>query len=485
MNSECRSNAFYPLLSALIILLGFGVTGTQARDFVQLPGVIHVHSTFSSGRYSLDRLVDLARRSGLEVLVITDHDRVVMEYGLFPLRHLIKRREERSSVVQAGPANYLGEIARLNQTQADVVVIPGVQTSPFYYWYGNPLTQTATAHGFRKELLVIGLQNPGDYLGLPVLNGSLSLRYFWDLLPRTLFFASAFGLGLVLIRRRRSLRSYGVLICGANILLLLNYHPFQSSRFDAYHGDQGVAPFQEVIDYVEQKEGLVFWTHPESNYSTRALDLGPIRMTTAHYPDDLTATHGYTGFAGLYGDTGTVAEPGRHWDQILNDYCRQRRSRAVWAIAEADFHGDRDGERIDRFQTVFLVQNKSRAHILEALARGRVYAVQTASTGQLQLDDFRIADEVSGQAVWMGDTLTAESRPVVSGKLSVSGGERHDVQLTIIRGGQRLRSIEGWTPLEFNLIDTDPWSGKTFYRLQAQGKHCGRLLSNPIFVSRK
>jgi hypothetical protein len=452
---------------------------------MQLPGVIHVHSTFSSGRYNVDELVEMARRNGLEVLVVTDHDRVIMEYGLFPLRNLIKRREERQSVVKAGPADYLAAIARLNRQQSDVIVISGVQTSPFYYWTGNPLTRTATAHDFRKELLVIGLQNPQDYSDLPVIHGSLSLRYVRELLPQSLFFALAFLLGLVLIFQKRKTRIYGILICVTNILFLLNYHPFQSSRFDAYHGDQGVAPFQEVIDYVKQRGGLVFWTHPESNYAAQEVDLGPIRMTTAHYPDDLVATVDYTGFAGIYGDTDTVANPGGQWDQILNDYCRERRSRPVWAVAEADFHGDRAGERLDTYQTLFLVRNKRQADILEALACGRLYAVRTVAGKRLQLDQFRISGDASEVGAVMGETLSVRSQPVVSGRLTVSGGEHRDLQVRIIRGGEVLWSFEGQTPLEFNMVDHNSWSGKTFYRLLAEGKNCGSLLSNPIFVSRK
>jgi hypothetical protein len=208
-------------------------------------------------------------------------------------------------------------------------------------------------------------------------------------------------------------------------------------------------------------------------------------MTTAHYPDDLVATVNYTGFAGIYGDTGTVANPGGQWDQMLNDYCRQRRSQAVWTIAEADFHGGRDGERLDTFQTVFLVQNKRQADILEALARGRMYAVQTVAGKRLQLDEFRISDEAFAGGAVMGETLTAESQPVVSGRLTVNGGDRRDLQVRIIRGGDVLWSFEGQTPLEFNLVDQDLWSGKTFYRLLAEGKSCGYLLSNPIFVSRE
>ena len=35
---------------------------------------IHMHSTFSDGEFSPTRLVDIARRNGVSVLCLTDHD---------------------------------------------------------------------------------------------------------------------------------------------------------------------------------------------------------------------------------------------------------------------------------------------------------------------------------------------------------------------------------------------------------------------------
>ena len=102
---------------SLFLVIGISSGRAQAGEYIQLPGVIHVHSSFSSGKYSIGELVSRAENKGLEVLILTDHDRVVMEYGLFPFRNLIKRREERQSVLLAGPENYLAEIERLNRQQ--------------------------------------------------------------------------------------------------------------------------------------------------------------------------------------------------------------------------------------------------------------------------------------------------------------------------------------------------------------------------------
>jgi len=41
--------------------------------------------------------VELAKKRGCSVLVINDHDRMAIEYGLPPFRNVIKKRVERSS----------------------------------------------------------------------------------------------------------------------------------------------------------------------------------------------------------------------------------------------------------------------------------------------------------------------------------------------------------------------------------------------------
>ena len=164
---------------------------------------------------------------------ITDHDLVVMEYGLPPLRNIIKKRKERKSVIQQGPRMYLAEIERQNNLQNDVILIPGVQSSPFYFWTGSPFKENLTAHNYRKELLLIGMTNPQDYQQLPVLHNGFSKRYLSQLLPRCVIFLISFFLGIYLFFQKKLLKILGVLIGISSLVLLINHHPFQSSRFDA------------------------------------------------------------------------------------------------------------------------------------------------------------------------------------------------------------------------------------------------------------
>ena len=472
------------IIASLMVMVGLGSIAS-AGEYIQLPGVIHVHSTFSSGKYSIGELVSRAENKDLEVLILTDYDQAVMEYGLFPFRNLVKRKEQRPSVLLAGPENYLAEIERLNRQQQSVLIIPGVQSSPFYYWTGNPFGQGLTAHDFNKKVLIIGMSNPDDYYDLPLLHGRSSTRYIEDLLPVFLIFLTAFLLSIYLIYQKGKMGVCGILMAIFSLAMMVDQHPFKSSRFDPYHGDQGEAPFQVVIDYARSRGGMVFWAHPESNYSNNGIEMGPVKLMTAHYPEALIESERYTGFSALYGDTITATRAGMHWDRVLMDYCSGRRAEPVWGIAGSDFHGDKDGVGLDSFQTVFLVQNRARKEVLTALERGRIYAVSKTAGFRLSLDQFQIKDDETGKRAILGEELRLEHTPVVEGRLSATDGGHYRVAVSIIRGGKPNWFFEGETPLKFQFVDPVQWSGKTFYRLNVSGRAAGHLLSNPIFVVRK
>ena len=473
-----------PILVAM--LLGLQVAGPALADeYRQLPGVIHLHSTFSSGKYTLEQLVEKARQKQLEVLIPTDHDLVVMQYGLFPLRNLLKRREERPSVLSRGPESYLTEIKRLNDAQDEVIILPGVQSSPYYYWTGHPLKKNLTAHDYRKELLLIGMQSAEDYRKLPLLHNGFSTRYTAQRLPQAVSFLMAIGIGCFLFWQKGRFRIIGAVVAAAGLLLLVDQHPFQSSRFDPYQGPQGIEPYQETIDYVGRRNGLVFWAHPESKYARDGVSLGPVTLMTKPYANDLLVAQNYTGFSAVYGDTSTAVDAGRHWDQILMQYCRRERDRPVWGIAGADFHAEKKGVALDTFQTVFLLRSKSAEAVREALAAGRMYAVRKESTERLVLDRFRIKDPGSGRVAQMGETLTVDGAVRIEGALSIDDSGRHHVEVLLIRWGKIWQRFAGKTPLAFEFVDRQKDVRKSYYRIVVHGRRIGKLVSNPIFVVNK
>ena len=462
----------------------FSSVGVCAEPWRQVPAVMHVQTSFDgAGRFSLDQLVAMARARGVEILIPSDHDYQVMEYGIPPFRNLLKKREQRDSVIRMGPEKYLARIASVNARQKEVLVIPGVQSSPFYYWSGIPFREDFTANSYRTELLVAGLDKASDYRNLPLLHGPLSTRYTMRLLPRTLVFLGVFALSFFLMAQGGGTRRLGMVAAVVSAGLVINHHPFQSSLFDPYHGDQGVRPFQELIDYVNDRGGQVFWLHPESRFAAGGDVHGPVTLRDESYVDDLLKTVGYTGFEAIYGQPTTMTDPGRHWDQILNQYCRGDRAQPVWGFSGADFHGDGRGEVIDEYQTIFLLKEKTTETVLDALKKGRYYSLLKAKKGRIVLDRFFVSSMKTEASAIMGETLTVKGAPVVRGRLSDLEGRKYRLRLRLIRGGKVFQQLDGELPIAFEFQDTDPWQGMTYYRLEADGGPArGRLLTNPIFV---
>lgn len=472
----------YRFLAVAISVCLFSFTGARAETWRQVPGVLHVQTDFDgAGRYGLDQLVAMARARGIEILIPSDHDYQAMEYGIPPFRNLIKKRERRDSVIGIGPEAFLDNIARVNAGQTDVLVVPGVQSSPFYYWTGVPFRDDFTANDYRKELLVVGLTRAADYRHLPVLHGPLSTEYTVRLLPRVLVFLGVLVLSFYVIAQGGVMRYVGMGVAVISAGLAINHHPFQSSPFDPYHGDQGVRPHQGLIDYVNQRGGLTFWLHPESNFGAHGERLGPVRLQTRHYVDDLINAVDYTGFEAIYGDTVTMTDPGRQWDRILNQYCRGERAQPVWGFSGADFHGDRRGEAIDTYQTIFLLKEKTVGSVLDALKKGRYYAVLKPRRGRIVLETFSVSSTQTDADAIMGETLTAGGVPVIRGRVSDLNGEKYRVRVQLIRGGAVFREMDGALPLSFEFNDTERRQAMTYYRLAASGG-AGRILSNPIFV---
>jgi hypothetical protein len=468
----------------LAVVLCFLFTPVSAKDLLQVSGVVSVHTTFSSGDYSLEEVVKIAKKKGIEVIITTDHDLVAMEYGVFPLRNIIKKRVEKKSVINMGPKKYLDAITQINKKQKDVLVIPGVQSSPFYYWSGSPFKGNLTAHDYRKELLLIGMMKADDYINLPLLNNGFSKKFVSTYLPRFIIFIISLLLGIFLSFQKGKYRFCGFGVVFLSLIMLVNHYPYRSSRFDPYYGDQGIQPFQDVIDYVDRRNGLVIWAHPESQYAAGGVKMGPITLQTRPYPDALLESRDYTGFSGLYGDWTTVETPGNLWDQALLEYCEGERGKPVWIIAEADFHKKKSQGGIvafDTYQTIFLAKNKKMQTILNSLASGKIYTLRKSGAVGFSLDRFQVGSKGHKVLANMGEKLKTPSEPEIHIRISASDKGTYPIKLNLIRRGRIFRHLEAKTPFETKILDEDTWEGISYYRVEVEGSP-GKILSNPIFV---
>ncbi|MDP3283757.1 MAG: hypothetical protein Q8M56_04965, partial [Desulfobacterales bacterium] len=294
--------SFLVLIFLLLSADSYGV------DYQQVAGLIDLRSTFSDGTYNIETLARMAKERGFEVLVINDHDRVAMEYGLPPFRNIVKKRVELDSVNKQGAKAYLDSIGKVRKKFPDMILIPGSESAAFYYWTGSYFKKNLTAHNHEKRILTIGMENPGDYESLPILHNGATAEYTRVALPGILLFLCSLAVSIYLIKWRGFYRITGIIVFVLSVAFIANSNPFRSSPFDQYHGDQGMAPYQLLADYVNSRGGLTFWNYPETKSGIRRM--GPIRVDTPPHPEVLEESEGYTGFAALYGDDITVTEPG-------------------------------------------------------------------------------------------------------------------------------------------------------------------------------
>lgn len=469
---------------ALLTLFTAGAYPAESKlhtPYQAVPALIDLRSTFSDGSHTIEELVILARSRGFKALFINDHNRITLSYGLPPYRRIIRYKKEYPSIMTHGSDKFLTEIDRVSKKYPDTVIIPGCLTSPFYYWTGSLFAKNLTAHEYDRRILILNFTRAKDYNQIPSVGNKLSFRYTRRLLPGMLLFIFPLLVGVVMLKWRGRFRFIGLFITLLSILGLIDYNPFRSSVFSPYQGNAGIKPFQEVIDYVNERGGLSFWNYPEQLSGIRKH--GPIRVDTPPYPQVLHQTKGYTGFAAIYGDRITITEPGREWDRVLNEYCIGVRAKPPWGISTADFHQDgRLGLKLGVFPTTFLVKEFSKNGILEALKNGRMYSSRGDGHVWPKLDYFNVIGNTTEKA-YMGETLETSNFPLIKFKVSFGIKKKKPITMVLIRGGVLVETFRSEPPMEVEYLDKEiPPGQMTYYRLIDTMKH---LTSNPIFVKYK
>lgn len=488
MNTPCKQTFFQRAHIPSILALTFFAAAylffvPPAVAYEQAPALMDLRTTFSDGQYDPETLVQMAARKGFSVIFLNDHDRVVMEYGLPPFRNIIKKKEELNSINKSGADRYLRLIKGLRKIYPDVILIPGTQSAPFYYWTGSPFTGNLTANDHERRILTMGLEKPEDYETLPILHNGLSGSHIRAVMPALAAFILCFLIAVYFLFRHGWWRISGAVLALLSAGFFINTVFARPSPFDAYHGRQGAAPYQLFIDAVGQKGGLTFWNYPETQSGVRKM--GPIQVKTLPYPGMLLETRNYTGFAALYGDTITITEPGNVWDVVLGEYCSGFRERPPWGIATADFHKEGgSGQKLGDFQTVLWLAEKSTQSVLAALRNGKMYACQGKFPRVPRLDEFSVSATEPDTAPRMisGDEIALPRNPRI--RIAVSGGAAgagKEVRVRLIRSGTLIQTVRGILPLNIDYTDFLETPGeKIYYRMDMTGY--GTIVSNPIFV---
>jgi hypothetical protein len=460
-----------------------GSPGLGAEEYQKLEIAADVKSRFSDGCSSIQELLTQAEVRGLDGLIFGDHDRKSIQYGVPYLERVFRIKMDSPSLLSNGAATFLSELNQVDQSDDTVVLVPGVESAPFYYWQGNPLDGNLVAHNWDKHLLIIGLPSSLDYEEIPTPNSNFTTRYMKDNLFIFLIFVVATIVGLYGFMGK-SWRGAYLLFALVMSLFAVNNHPFKSSPFDTYQ-NWGIEPYQNLIDYAISKGALVFWNHLETPVAEKIDNsLFDVHTRTERHPQDLLVTRHYTGFQAMNETPVTAVDPGREWDQVLRMYLIGAREKPVWGYGANDFHCEATGpNKLGAVRTVVLAKQKNRASVLEALRAGRMYAVKHKQDPlRLSLDTFELVDSATGQRAGMGETLKTKNPPDIGVRLSTAGAHPSRAHVRLIRNGQMAK--QAVLNLPYEGVWQDPaldLSRPAYYRLMVEvdGQH--QLVSNPIF----
>ncbi len=478
-----------------IFLLLFLPSSLYAAGIIQARSAIQISSTVSDGKYSLHEIAKTAKENGIKAVIFTDKGFMRWSYGLWPLRNIIKKTVEDNSISRYGIKHYLDDIRKIKEEFPGMIFIPGVDSSPFYYWRGSPFLGNFAICDWHKQLIAVGLNKSSDYNNIPVIGNPRGLREGIDIFKFWPFITLL--IGFALFKRRiysykdnqgrelapysKGLRAAGVIIIVLSALFVLNNWPPFKVKFDAYHGDLKILPYQNFIDYVNQKRGLVFWTHPEAENISRR---GKVKIETRKYPEDLLYTRNYTGFTIFPAGYKEIGRPGGIWDVILKEYCEGKRENPVWAIGTLAF--DQQGSLADRMKslsTVLLVRRLGKEEAIDALRKGKMYITKGRNSALFSLDNFSIRDSLSKAQGNVGDVVRLAGRPIlyIEGKFLDASRK---IELKIIKNGEIIKVYNIDTPVDIVYNENESLRGKSYYRLEIRS--AGLIfISNPIFVVRR
>ena len=404
------------------------VSASELSDYKSVKCVVHLHTDISNGARPLESYVGEAKDKGIGAIVLTDTDWRRWEFGLPPFRRLIKKVVQKKSIMTFGIKKYLKLIEETNERYKDIIIIDGIQTNPFYYWSGNLFKGTMALNNRNKDMLVIGLGNAGDYENMPS---------------------------------------------------VVNH----KSRFDAYHGDKFTRPYQDLIDYVIKRGGLIFWSHPE--YEENTIQDG-INLITVPYQWDLVGTYDYTGFGIFWEGYREAGKPKGLWDRILTEYCQGKRKSPIWAIGELEEEGSGNKD-IDDIVNMVHVKNLSRQQILDALKEGRFYVTLKISYRvPLALKEFTLSDESGAKAATMGEWTSFSDNPVIKISVTHERPTNKDITVRLIRNNEIIKESGGNEPIEIEYKDDALAKDKKYYyRIDVTDDTGNQLVSNPIFFNKR
>ena len=467
-----------------------------ANRYRQISALVQISSNISDGRYSPEEIMGVAEEEGYQAVVFTDRLNMKWEYGLWPLRNVLKKTVKNKSVSGYGLKKYFKFFSSLQKQFPRSIILMGFEVIPFYYWSGSPFSGELILHDDHRHMLVLGLDKMADIRGLPVIANRSALAQknkgplflAWTL---ALLFSGVF---MFLKSNRKDFRNsleqaacrrfriLGIFLVFVGALFFINDYPFYPRLFDQYHGDRGTLPYQNLIDYVTGRGGLIFWAHPEAAYRLKA---GRVLIETEDDVRDFSGTRDYSGFGILYEGYKQIGCPQGLWDKALTEYLYGERKKPVWAVGMHEYDASGDlRSRCRDLRNIVLVDKYDREGLLEALNKGRLYVLRGSNSAKFRMKNFSVSDRGQTHSATYGQTLTLSSGvPEINIK---SNAQLFGTNVTIklLRNGEEIKEFVESVPFSINYPDASNKEEISYYRVEINGPGL-HVITNPVFVKKK
>ena len=454
----------------LLILLLFPCYAWAQQAPVRM--VMDVRSTHSDGAHSMDALVSMARKRGVDVLAFGEHDRFSLCLGLDPAPQILSYCMQHPSLYTTGLASFFADLARVRTTYPDMTFMAATESTPGYYWSGIPF-RDLTLHNAERHIIALGLKRPVQVEALP----SYHLRHIRGIFNISMAFWLILVGSVLLVLFRRRKRAVALLLV-ASFLAFLSTWLFKP-KVDA------------DMDFIRtaQQQGLfVIWAHPGTLSGVRSgpmgvkLDTPPYSQRVFHPLDGVVAE----GFAAVYGDTDTNTEPGGLWDKYMVNYMLGLYDKPIWGVAAGDFHKQGEsGEYLGNFPMDVWADGRTPADILAAMRKGHMVAWGMPKDRNLRVKSLFLED-TTGHQLLPGDEITAPGQVVLHCSLeerpvSVHPVDHQPLYAQIIMDGHVLaQPLLGVSQPLQETLQLAP--GAHVIRLRIPAQHGIRMETNPFLV---
>jgi len=501
-------------------------TPAPADARLQIETAIHVHTRATTGgRLTPTEIAELARREGVEAVVYTDTLVRDTRYAPWPLRYLFEVRRTAPSLVDYGVGTFLEELQAARARFPELLLLPGVEVTPYYWWSGSLLEGRLVLHDFQRDLIVV--PGPGPVAqarelisGLPVIDNPGARGWGVNSLVELAPGLVLVWLGFRGLRERRPLsrgaatgragrgspggageetedeedgrggrlrRARGILALAAGIALLYHHYPFTEAVYRPYDPDLREPAEQRLIDHVRERGGLVLWSTPEVDNSGSS-SVGPVRVELDSPPhvDGLVDSRRWNAFGGVYAHGIEAIEPGGLWDELLLEHVRGRRASAPWMVGESDFrYTGQAGKFLSEVLTVLLVPERTPEATLAALGQGTSYALRQTEDDGLRLAALTVSTADGGATAGPGERLDAPPGAGLEIHVAVESrsGDAVPCRVRLVGAGRIVDEWEATTPFTRRIVETAE-AGPGYYRLDVHGPRPIRLVTNPVIVGR-